>query len=289
MGDVNVQTPTEAPASEPVPGTPEHDAALAAKYQEANGLKPEGQSEAQPEADPADPPKEPSLKIETDDKSEELIGGKFKTQEELLAAYEELAAKQAAPADEGSNAEGEEAAASAAPISEELFTKAASEFEASGEIGQETREALVKAGIPEQFIDAYQAGVHAQMAAIRAEAHSMVGGEDNWNAMMEWAKTLPEKDINAFNKAVEDPSTYSLAIQGLYARYTAANGSERPSAIEGAKHGTLNGDVYRSKSEMTADMSDPRYGKDADFTKAVEAKVKRSRLAGTLGPFGVAY
>lgn len=243
----------------PAPGTPEHDAAMAARYIEANTTE-QPTNEEPPLEEPAAPPT-PSLTIEKGE--------------------EEAAAPEATP--EESTEE------TPAIIPAELFDKASEEFASSGELTDETIEGFVSKGIPREFLDSYVAGLRALQTQAIGEAHGLVGGEDNWNAMMTWAKGLPDADVEAFNEAVTNPKTSSLAIQGLYSRFTAANGNEAPSAAASAQRGATDGDVYRSTSEMTTDMRDPRYKVDAAFRSNVEQKIMRSRKAGTLGPLGTAY
>lgn len=259
MSDVNEQTPVveETPAA-PVPGSPEYDQAMADKYVKANA--PEADAEAAPAveaetAEEAPKPETPGLKIEAEEKPEETPEVK-----------DENPAPEVIPA--------------------ELFEKASGEFAETGELTEDTVAALAAKGIPQEFIDTYVAGARALQAQLVGEAQGLVGGEDNWNAMMTWAKNLPETDIEAFNEAVTNPKTSKLAIQGLYSRYASENGSESPSVAAGAERGATGGDVYQSKAEMTSDMRDPRYAKDSAFRQSVEQKLSRSRKAGTLGPIG---
>lgn len=276
MSTVNEQTPPEGTPegtpSEPVPGSPEYDKAMADKYVGANAPKSPEEPAAPAEETPEEKPEGES----------EQAGLKIEKQEET--------SEDPQPEGEGEGegeGDGEEEAPAA--LSSELFDSASAEFAEKGELTDATIESLENAGIPREFIDTYVAGARALQAELTREAHGLVGGEDNWNAMMAWAKTLPEADIEAFNEAVVNPKTSALAIQGLYSRYAAENGSEAPSAAAGAERGATNGDVYQSKTEMTADMRDPRYAKDAAFRAAVEQKIARSRQAGTLGPLGTAY
>jgi hypothetical protein len=88
---------------------------------------------------------------------------------------------------------------------------------------------------------------------------------------------------------VVNPATTALAIKGLYAKFTEATGNEKPLATTSADVTGANTDVYRSKTEMTADMRDPKYATDPAFRQQVAAKLQRSRAAGTLGPLGVSY
>lgn len=261
---VNEETPTEGNTSAPVPGTPEYDQAMADKYVESNS--PQSNEEPAPaeaapaEGSPEEKPEEAGLTIKQDQPKED---------------------------DAQKEEESVEEAASVLPA--ELFEKASEEFTQSGELTDETIESFVSKGIPREFIDTYVAGARALQEQMIGEAQSLVGGADNWNAMMAWAKTLPEGDIEAFNEAVVNPKTSTLAIQGLYSRYAATHGNEARSAASGAEHGAASSDVYQSKAEMTADMRDPRYKVDAAFRSNVEQKIARSRQAGTLGAIGTVY
>jgi hypothetical protein len=276
MSTVNGQTPSEqgeTPAA-PVLGTPEYDQAMADKYTAAHSKTPAGEGEPSP--DPA-----PDTPAEGDTPAGLTIKPEEKPEDKTEGDPEDKSAEEK-PEDK---TEGEAAAA----IPAELFAKASEEFAASGELTEDTIKEFLGKGIPQEFIDTYVAGARALQAQMVTEAQGLVGGEDNWNAMMAWAKTLPEADIDAFNEAVVNPKTSKLAIQGLYSRYAAEHGSESPSAAAGAERGSPAGDVYQSKTEMTADMRDPRYAKDAAFRATVEQKIARSRKAGTLGPLGTAY
>lgn len=275
MSDVNEQTQggvEETPAA-PVPGTPEYDQAMAEKYQSAHAKPEEEEPAPAPEETPSEEPKEgqeednkPSLKIEkegeeSDDK----------------------------PSEKESEDKSDEEEDTPVALSAELFESASSEFQEKGELSEETIESFVSKGIPREFVATYVEGARALQSQLISEAQGLVGGEDNWNSMMEWAASLPESDVEAFNEAVVNPKTSALAIQGLYSRFTTENGNEAPSASSGAERGATQGEVYNSKQELTADIRDPRYAKDAAFRAGVEAKIKRSRGAGTIGPLGTAY
>lgn len=270
MSVVNEQTPAEGTPSEtpsaPVLGTPEYDQAMADKYVDANA----------PTAEETAPAPAPETTEGTPEGTPEKAGLTIEKQEETPEEKPE------GEAEEGAKEE-------PAAIPAELFEKASAEFAQGGELTEETIDSFTSKGIPREFIDTYVAGARALQAELVREAQSLVGGEDNWNAMMGWAKTLPDADVEAFNEAVTNPKTSALAIQGLYSRYAAENGSEARSATAGAERGALNGDVYASKAEMTSDMRDPRYKTDAAFRAGVEQKIGRSRKAGTLGPLGTAY
>jgi hypothetical protein len=67
-----------------------------------------------------------------------------------------------------------------------------------------------------------------------------------------------------------------LAVEGLKAKYEAANGV-RPALVKGGGN-SVGGDAFRSAAEQVAAMRDPRYGKDPAYTRDVEAKSMRSNF-----------
>ena len=268
MSDTPAQEPQGQPQA-PAPGTPEHDAAMAAKYTAS-------QQPPAPEG--------------------ELIAGKFKTVDDLVNAYKSLETKlgqpkaDPAPATDAPITVKTEAApeGAAPPAAVDLFSKAEAAYAETGDIPAELRGELAKVGITDQFIDRYLAGVKAQEAEVRNAAFSLTGGEENFRAMQEWIKTLPQAEIDKYNAAVVDPKAWELAIQGMYAKFTAANGSEGGLVTTETGETSPAGDVYRSKAELTEAMGDPRYAKDAAYRADVAAKLARSRAAGTLPTISVA-
>jgi hypothetical protein len=158
---------------------------MAAKYQQAQQQP--AQTEQQPQG--------------------ELILGKFKTVDDLAKAYSELQKKLGQPKEQTEAQPGTEKPAGTTPLKvpeqpvqqqpaplSAAMEKAAAEYDASGELTADTRKALVDAGIPEATIDVYLIGLKAQADAVRSEAYTLVGGEQNYAAMIEWAKTLPERN-----------------------------------------------------------------------------------------------
>jgi hypothetical protein len=246
---------------------------MAAKYQATQT----------PQSDPGGAPQTPTEGV--------LLAGKYKTVEDLEKGYKELQSRlgQPKPTETPLTVDTEPAnQGEGAPISTDVFAKAEAAYAETEDIPAEVRAELAKVGINDQFIDRYLAGVKAQEAEARSQAFELTGGEGNFKAMQEWIKTLPQADIDRYNKAVIDPNAWTLAIQGMYAKYTAAVGAEGTLVTtENAQTGTA-GDVYRSKSEMVAAMSDPKYSKDPAYRAEVEAKVARSRTAGTLTGLSVA-
>ena len=107
----------------------------------------------------------------------------------------------------------------------------------------------------------------------------MVGGEEAYNEMASWAsKNMSDGEKKAYNAAVNsaDMDTVKLAVDGLRAKYQAANGTE-PSLMQG-KATPVAEQGFESWAEVTAAMADPRYSKDPAYQEAVKQKLANSEL-----------
>ena len=235
-------------------------------------------------------------KFEQLDESNELIGGKFKSQDDLLKAYEELQKKlgSEAPAEEPSEevepAEGrveeeapeEEVAEPSAAAA--AIKKASAAYDEAGELSEESLEELAKLDskdLIKAYVESYKAQTaQAQQAQIaQTEVDSLMasaGGLDQYNEMIQWASTnFSAEEIGAFNQATQTAASARFAIEALKNRYTAANGSE-PQLVTG-KRAAPAVDGYRSNAELARDIADPRYSTDPAFRADVEARLARSQ------------
>jgi hypothetical protein len=253
----------QAPANQPAPGTPEYDAAMAAKYDAASGNAPQAEAPQRPAHVP-----EKFWNPET---------GAVDT-EAWARSYTELEQKQS----QGKPAEAPAGEAPAAPeaAAEALESKGlnladfSTEFAQAGNLSEASYQKLEAAGIPKPMVDAYIAGQQALATQVRAQGLEAAGGEEQFNAMATWAKNgLTAGELDAYNQAVTTGSVdqAKLAISGLRARYEAANGRE-PQLLGGGNANAGNAG-YGSRAEMVRDMSDPRYSKDEAYRKSVENKL----------------
>jgi hypothetical protein len=253
----------------PTPSTPEHDTAMAAAFDarqsevQAATAAPAASSETAPAERPA------------------WLPEGFNSPEDFAAAYTALKAGQQAPASETpapENATPEDAqkAAEAAGVD---YDAVQNEWMEKGALSAETYASLEKAGIPKTMVDGYIAGQQAVADRIQTEIYGTVGGVEGYTQMTAWAaNNLTPAEITAFDNAVSSDSveTIKMAVLGLKARYADANGSE-PNLL-GGQGGNSQTDVFRSTSELTAAMSDPRYAKDRAYRADVEAKIARSSV-----------
>lgn len=270
-----------------VPGTPEYDAAMAAK---AESVVINGQTGTQPEGgDPASTDQAGS--------QEKLLAGQFKTVEELEAAYK-AALEGKKPEGDGTEGGDQKTAEGDQQVTEEEVKNASedqakdalksvglnmeefsTEFNESGALSEASYKKLADAGIPKEMVDAYIEGQMAKAELAIEKITSVVGGRETYNRMIEWARVnLTADEIAAFDRTVTsgDLSVAQLASEGLYRRYTAAVGTNNRQ-ISGSTNGQTT-DVFQSTSQVTAAMRDPRYSTDPAYRQAVAEKIARSNI-----------
>lgn len=220
----------------------------------------------------------------------EWLPEKFKSPEDMAKAYGELETKlgQSEPKQEevkqtetkkedDLSIDKAEKAVENAGLSMETLQQ---EYNESGQLNDKSYEALAKAGIPKDYVDAFIKGQEAIATQTANTLKQEVGGDEAYKNMMTWAsENLSEAEISAYNRTVngKDIEATKLAIAGLNAKYKNAEGVE-PSLAKGDRPSTSNVSGYRSWAEVTAAMSDPRYAKDEAYQADVQAKIKNSRL-----------
>ena len=179
--------------------------------------------------------------------NEELIGGKFKSADDLLQAYQELEKKL------GSQERTEEVPQDTQYESED----------------QDVQAGDLVGGVEQQPLS-------------EADENSIIesiGGDQGLETLSQWAKdNLDPSEIQVYNKEVNsgDFTRARNALQSMYFAMQQQEGYE-PSLIDG-RLSNRSTDVYRSVQEVEAAMNDPRYLNDTAYTKDVEDKVSRSNV-----------
>lgn len=224
----------------PAPGSPEYEAAMAAKVDES-ATKALESAEPAPLVDPVEAKK--------DDQPE--------PQKEAQKDPEEAQPGEAEKAVEAAGLD---------------YSKLQSEWE-SGGLTEESYKALEKVGFSKEIVDQHIAGQEALAALHVMQAEEAAGGKEQLAAMQAWAKSgMSEAEITAYNKAVVgSKEEMTQAIRALRSRYEAEYG--RAPGLLGGRAAESSQVGYASRAEMTADMRDPRYAKDPAFRAKVGAKV----------------
>lgn len=226
-----------------------------------------------------------------------LIGGKFKSQDELLKAYNELQKKlgQERQDNEEEPSEEQVEATEEAPEKEDeesadegvrKFYEINERFEKNnGQVSEEDLASLSQMS-SKDLLDTYfkyhaqQVKASEQAVATANELKSIrdsVGGDEAYSSMIEWAgSNLSEAETNQFNTVINSNNAAAIgfAVESLNNRFRAQEGYEAP-LVTGRKP-TNTKNVFRSQAELARAIADPRYSSDPAYRMDVEEKLTRS-------------
>ena len=220
----------------------------------SEGQPPSGSEEQQPEAE------------------EELILGKFRSQEDLAEAYENLERKLGETKQQEQVSE-ENSTEQNSNVSEAI-QNASDAFYNEGALSEENYKALEENGIPREFVEAYVRGQEATMEAEVTDITNSIGGQENYEAMSEWARNnLPSEEIDSFDQIVESstPDAAKMAVKGLYARFI-SEGGQQPTIRQGQTSGSAV-QPFNSSAQVVEAMKDRRYETDPAYREEVERRL----------------
>ena len=216
-----------------------------------------------------------------------LLAGKYKNAEELEKGYLELQqklnTKEEEPAqeevEEETEAEAEEVEAN---ILDQLWEEAGTEEGYT----QESLDKLRKMSVDElaQMHLEYRDSVTKEQPQNRdfseadvKELKGIVGGEENYANMIQWAQgSLNEQEIKMFDAVMAkgDPLGAFFAVRALGYAYNDAVGYDGK-MVQG-KPPKQSSDQFRSQQEVVRAMADPRYEEDPAYRIDVMEKLERS-------------
>ena len=220
----------------------------------------------------------------------DLIGGKFKSQEDLLKAYQELEKQRTKDSQETKSEEASESQEEDTETTEEsgeevnpVLSKAAEEYNEGGQLSEESIEELSKMDskdLIKAYVDFYtKTSQAADLEQTQlAEIKNIAGGEEGYTEMVQWAsQNLEQSEVDAFNQ-VTNSGNYSaikFAVEALNGRFKGDVGYEAPlvtgkAASDGIK-------PYRSQAELARDIADPRYSSDPAFRQDIENRLSKSQ------------
>ena len=227
-----------------------------------------------------------SLKVgeQMQEAQDNLLAGKYKNAEELEKGYLELQQKLNTKEEEPAQEEEEEAA------TEEVETNILDQLweEAGTEEGytQESLDKLRKMSVDElaQMHLEYRDSVTKEQPQDKdfseadiKELKGIVGGEENYTNMIQWAQgSLNEQEIQMFDAVMQrgDPLAAFFAVRSLAYAYSDAVGYDG-NMVQG-KAPKQNTDQFRSQAEVIAAMGDPRYENDPAYRRDIMEKLERS-------------
>ena len=218
------------------------------------------------------------------------LAGKYKDAQELEKAYIELEKKLGSRNEEETQEPEVEDQQDTSEYSTQIeaISRAAEEFESKGELSADTLAEFEKMSSKEliQAYFEYEKGLPAMDAPQAVELtqqdinsiQNSVGGEAAYQQLVGWAaQNFSEAEIQAFDNVVDsgNVAAINLALAGLQARYTDANGYEGK-MIQGKAAAPA--DTFKSQAEVVRAMSDARYDRDPAYRDEIMQKLARSDL-----------
>lgn len=159
------------------------------------------------------------------------------------------------------------------------FAGLENEYMNNGGLSQQSYGTLEKAGYPKAVVDGMLAGWEAASTRFVNDVHALAGGQEEFARIQQFVSSQNQDVINAFNATLDSENLMQIrmTLEGIKGQMVKQYGTQRPSIVG---NGTPSTDRsgYESTDEMIKDMSDPRYQKDAKFTREVYRKVKYSKL-----------
>lgn len=168
---------------------------------------------------------------------------------------------------------------------DESFKPFYEEFAKDGKLSEESYKKLAEQHkLPKAIVDSFIADRVARQTqeteTVTREVFDLVGGQENYTKTAEWARdNLAAEDIAAFNSVLEsgNKAQIKLAVAGLHARFTAAEGRPAATRLRG-DGGRPTVTAFRSMSEVAVAMSDPRYATDPSYRDEVAERLRVSDI-----------
>ena len=232
--------------------------------------------------------KETGVQPEASEREDWLPEG-VNSREELLEAFNKMKAEKTVPQkpeqpDEPADPDSLEVIATRDQAAQYLKTKGLdisaleTEYMQTGTLGEDAYRKLAKAGFPRVYVNEYLSGMRAMAEQSRNDVMNMVGGEEAYLNMVEWAKTsLGEQEIVAYNRVMKsgDLEMIKLAAAGLKARYSSA--VNEPGLVMGRTASPTSGAAFETDDEIVAAMRDPRYKNDPAYRRQTMQRVMNSK------------
>ena len=257
-----------------------------------------------------------SLKIGEDlmAKQDKMLAGKYKSVEDLEAAYNELQKKlgdkptetaedTAEPtteyefySDDGSVNYDTANEVYGEKLGETFKENGIDPFEMNeyfdknnGTLSDEMYDKLGKAGLSRPMVEAYLKGLRGELGYPQENAEpvlsesevdevkSIAGGSEGYDALMDWAgENLSKEDAKNYDDvlATANKSAIKFAVKALMGQYEDSQGRDSR-IVTGKESSTEN---YRSMAEVVRDMNKPEYRTDEAFRDDVIRKLAQSNI-----------
>ena len=224
------------------------------------------------------------------EQQEQLLAGKFKSAEDLEQGYIELQKKLGTPKQEAeeevTETKDEKVEEKPEEKEEEIDTAFLDTLweEAQDEWKEDTLKKLNSMDAREiaQMHLKYRADNQQQTELTEqniTDLKGVVGGEDQYQQMMQWAnQNLQKSEIEMYDAVMDqgNPLAAYFAVQALSSRMKDSQGVD--GQLLTGKAPKSDGDVFKSQAQVVKAMSDDRYEKDPAYRQAIYDKLERSNI-----------
>ena len=245
-------------------------------------------------------------------KQDKMLAGKYKSVEDLEAAYNELQKKlgdkPAETAEDTAETEyqfyTDDGSVNYDTANEVYGTKLGETFKENGidpfemneyfdknngTLSDEMYDKLGEAGLSRPMVEAYLKGLRNELGYPQENAEpvlsesevdevkSIAGGSEGYDALMDWAgENLSKEDAKNYDDvlATANKSAIKFAVKALMGQYEDSQGRDSR-IVTGKESSTEN---YRSMAEVVRDMNKPEYQNDEAFRDDVLRKLSASNL-----------
>jgi len=208
----------------------------------------------------------------------EWLPEKYKTVEDFLEGHKSLEKKlgereEVEPTEESEDASGDEeetTQAKAGPL-DSFYT----EYAETGELSDESYKALEDAGYPNDVVDTYIKGFESQVKEVSAKANEMVGGKENYDAMVEWAvDNMTPEQLDSYNSQLAmGGDNWEIALLGLQSKYLNSGDAPVERYRSGDKPTPTGVQPFTSQEELTAAVTDKKYKTSPEYRAQVEKRL----------------
>jgi hypothetical protein len=253
---------TQVRQDEPKIGTPEYDAAMAAKYRAAKSNE-DNPLAAEVGQKPAEAVEKPQRPDNVPEKFWDAEKGAVNT-EALLKSYTELekkgTEKKPEPKKEGEEGKQDEAIKTAVEAAGLNVETLGNKIVTAGDLEDTDYAAFEKIGFSKDVVQEVVEAIKYRREGEQKAALDYAGGETAANDLLNWAaQNLTKSEVEGYNEMLAGPH-WRVAIDTLKSRRAGASKTAGEPNLKGGN--ALGGSPtvgYASREEMKADMQNPLY------------------------------
>jgi hypothetical protein len=154
------------------------------------------------------------------------------------------------------------------------------EFQANGDLTPATRAKLAKQGFTQEVVDNFIQGQQLIVQRTMEDIASVVGGVEQMQTVVEWARANLPPALKASYDKIHDPVMIKVLLKDLERQMNDSEGY-LPQQLQGGA-GESRGNYFESMHEVEEAINDPRYSSDPVYRAKVAQKLTASREAGVL-------